>query len=455
MSRSRNVWTAAALATVVSMLFALVFHLLAVSGLVPGANEAADARKAAIQAAAERANTIEGVFVDRFGEPITLAPATPGTPAQPVDPEATSYLIGYSSAIFGESGLRARCRTADGGKDGVGPEVHLTIDSQLQAFCYKQLEGSEGSVIVLDADTGEILAMTSRSSGELGFDLTRLEENWSVYNAIDGFWYDRCLFAEDPPGSCFKLTTAASLIEHSAADFQCSDDGGEYKVAGTVLHNAGNASFGDQIDLQTALTSSINIYFAKAAAEQLGARTLTETARGFLYGETFETDLGRISGTFGLNENSNKLLLTQTAFGQGRTAACPLQICLTMSAVISCSGKIPRPYVVDFTVDDGKQSRKTRPETLSAPISPKTADTLRAMLCNTAEAYGFDPDLYGTAAMKTGTADQANGLNHIYLLCGVEHGDRHLCILIDRRNTTEPSGALFPQMKEILTYLQS
>lgn len=442
---------ALALALVITGCFYMIVQLLASSGVIPGADGAIDQRKQLAITLAERVNTVEGVFFDRYGDPITTE-AEAGQSATCTDPEAFSYLIGHNSAVYGSSGLRARYRTTSGGKDGVGPEIHLTIDRALQEFCYRLLDGTEGSCVVLDAETGEGLALTSRSDPELGLNLDKLDEDYPNYLERDSFFLDRATKVQDAPGSCFKLITSAAMIENDLDSFTCSDDGGEFYVAGTTLHNFGGKSYGNSIDLPAALRDSINIYFAKAALE-LGAEKLADTAKRFLCGATLETDFGTFQSNFGLTAESGKLQLTQTAFGQGRHATSPLFIALTMAGVLN-DGEIMMPHIIDHIDDDGKEGKRTTPQIASHAVSASTAKALRKLLHSNAEAYGFDEGSYGMVYAKTGTSD-AGDTNHIYVLAGIEVGGRKLAICLDRCNTTSNSGSLLPAMAALLQYLQS
>lgn len=440
---------AAVLAALATAAMGMAFLLLASSGVVPGASPAADERKQLLVAQAERAATVEGVFLDRYGDNITL-PNEPGKAARAVHPEAYSYLLGYSSEIYGQSGLRARYQTAfGGGKDHVGPEIRLTIDSGMQQFAYDLLAGTEGSCVILDAETGEVLALTSRSDAELGLNLEQLDSAFQDYLKRDAFFLDRAVRVEDPPGSTFKLVTAAALIENGVSGFTC-DDCTELRVGGTVIHNFGGAAY-RSVDLKTALQNSVNVYFAKAGLE-LGAEKLADTARRFLYGVPIETDFGTFTSKFGLGERTGHLQLASTALGQGETATCPLHISMMMTAVLN-RGVIMTPHVIDSISDDGKTST-TKPETASRAISAATAEELKRLLHNNALSYGFD-ESYGTVYAKTGTADTSRG-NHVYILAGVEDvGGRKLAICLDQCNTTASSVILLPKMRSLLQFLQS
>lgn len=403
-----------------------------------------------------RAITTEGEFLDRCGAAITVA-EEPGKPAMVCFDESYSYLIGYNSANYGTSGLRRRYydKIFDGGEDGIGAQVTLTTDNGLQEFCYNVLGPSEGSVIVMSAD-GALLACTSRSSAEMGYNVNLISKNdknaYNEYLNYDSFFLNRSTMAADPPGSTFKIVTGVGLLENGMGGFVVDDPLGYVEINGARIHNHDGAPAGENVGLEKALNDSVNVYFSKAAIE-MRAYNMQIMANKFLLNQPIKLDFANLLSNFDLDKMNDNALLAQTAFGQGRTTMSPMHIALIMNAVIN-DGEMMTPYVIKQIDNDGKTIYETEPKTLGKPFSAATAAVLKEYLHSTAEGYDYFESNYGTVYAKTGTADQANKKNHVYMLMGVEDTPVGDCvILLDRRNVSGTSSSLKKDAESILNYL--
>lgn len=443
---------AAVCAALVTLTLGLSLALILRSGLIEGASPEADQRKARLEAIYEKEITLEGQFLDRSGAAITL-PQTPGQAAAVVDGEAYSYLIGYNSPIYGTSGLRSSLSDYlyTGGSDHCGAAVTLTLDAALQEDCYRLLDGHAGSVIVLEADTGAVLACASRSADDMGMDVNQIDSLMPTYLQRDGFLLNSALRSEDPPGSTFKLITSACLIENGLAGYTM-DDTGSFRYGSMVITNHDDLIGGPGVTLQTALVSSLNTYFASAGCE-LGTALLGNTAQGFLYDAEYDLDFGTLRASSSLPGNLNRNAAGSAAFGQGELVTSPLQICCSMAAFLN-DGQLMKPYLIRQIQDEGSVCYAGQPELLSQACSAETAQSVRALAAAAAQSYGLTyPE--GTVYAKTGTAETASGLYHAYLLLGLEtDSGHHYAVLIDWRETTSGSGQLLRYGEMLLTYLR-
>lgn len=443
---------AATCAAMLTLTLGLSLALILRSGLIPGANEEADQRKAKLEAIYEKEATLEGQFLDRSGAAISL-PETPGQAALLVDGEAYSYLIGYNSPIYGTSGLRSSLSDYlyTGGKDRVGAAVTLTLDGALQESCYRLLDGHAGSVIVLAPDSGAVLACASRSADDMGMDVNQIDALMPTYLQREGFLLNSALRTEDPPGSTFKLITAASLIENGLSGYTM-DDTGSFRYGTNTITNHDGVVGGPGVSLQRAVVSSLNTYFASAGCE-LGNALLGDTASRFLYDADYALDFGTLHSSSGLPGNLNRNAAGSAAFGQGELVTSPLQICCTMSALLN-SGQLMKPYLIAQIQDEGTVCCATEPELLSQACSQETAEQVLSLAEAAAQSYGLESS-GGRVYAKTGTAETASGLNHIYLLMGVEtaSGQRYAA-LIDWRETSGGSGQLLSSAQMLLEYLR-
>ena len=440
-------------ATTVFLTFVFIYNLILGTGLILGADAAVDARTQKLEDIAARKSTVEGQFLDRNGSPISEA-TTPGKPATLLFDEAYSHLIGYNSNMYGTSGLRKLLydQLFYGGNDHTGAAVTLTTRNDLQQYCYDLLEGSEGSIIVMDAETGELLACASRSHTEVGYNVNEIDEQFAEYSQHNAFFLNRATMAQDTAGSTFKIISAASMLENGMGSYVYDDLDGAFQIGNEAIHNYGGAIYGAGIDLQTALSKSINVYFASAALE-LNAKNLQNTAHRFLFGQEVSLDFTTLHSTFHLGNLNNRMLLAQTAYGQGKVVVSPLQIAMIMAGVLN-DGTLMKPYLIQQITDDGRTVYAGNPETASDALEKDIAHQLQDNLHETAKSYGFTEDLYGMVYAKTGTADQGtNNLNHIYFLLGTEMNGHRYVILADRCNTTQTSTALKQTVSNVLTYL--
>lgn len=455
---------------------AITLTVVSNTGLVEGLNPEKFEERLYEEIRQKKKETVEGVFLDRNEYAITSA-NDPGKAATLLYPESFSAIIGYNSSRLysktsktpGTSGLREKLYkyVFDGGKDNIGATVQLTVDAGLQESVYNLLDGSVGSISIINAETGEILAMASRGHATVGYNANLIDSVDSngdyysdKYNAIDEFYYNRAVLAQDPPGSTAKVMTATCLIENGKEDLVYTDTG---KYLNNKIVNVNNSVQGE-CTLEDALNKSVNTYFAYAANEELGAAKLKETFARFMVGETVELDFCTLKSTFMKNTDYSSFLTASNGYGQGELVMTPLHIAMMMSSILN-EGKMMTPYLIERITNDGKKVYSGDSELLSQATDKKTAKTVKELLYSNAKYYGlyeyFDKkDVYIIA--KTGTAevdrDDKNGNkinNHIYYAMGVEIDGTPYGICIDHYNTKEGSSTLKPVAVEVINALVS
>ena len=416
------------------------------SGMMPGVSSRVDSDQATTAYWDKVNSSIEGTIYDRNGTVLCSA-ADRGTPGTLTYPESTSFLLGYNSLRYGQSGLRSMYRDVllDTDENGKGGSLNLTLDIDLQNDCQSQLSGHEGAIIVMNWRTGALLAAASSSDPNITFNANEIDENWELYDQGD-FWYDRCWLVEDPPGSTQKILTAACALENGQEDSEL-DDTGEFAVGGASIHNFSNGVYG-RTNLQSALQNSVNTYFA-ALSLRLGRRAFMETQEQFLYNVPI-ADLDFTEQTLTSSVSlTTQASLAMAGYGQSTLRTSPLHIALSMAGVMH-DGTIVKPYLVENTTIRGKTKHQHKPETLSKDcISRANARTLRSYLNANAIGYGFDEASCGTVYAKTGTADDSRGSNHIYCLAAT--GD--YVVLVSISHTHSASSLALPITKNVLSYV--
>ena len=413
----------------------LSLFLIRKSGLVKGADKEVDDSVISDNHDIERNKLKEGILSDRNGFQIT-AKQEESRLATCLYPEAYN-IIGVSSSIYNKSGLRLLWENELFNEDDI--EIRLTTDNNLQRLCYDMLEGRKGSIVVMDNQTGDILAMANRPDKQISYNVNTVDDKWNQYQK-DGFLLNHAL-AEDAPGSTFKIITGDSLLENGLGDYTFEDTGDYHGIP-----NAGNAVYGN-LDLRTAMKYSSNTYFA-SAGDQLGGKKLETTAKEFLIGTgVIQTDFGMIESNFDLEYYQDDYLIRSAAYGQGKTLISPVQMCMIISTVET--GRMLLPHIMKSKTINDETFMNPEGTILKDEFDCEALHSLKEILQETADHYGFDDEICGGRVVaKTGTAEHNNGLNHIYMVAANER----FSVVISVEETEEMSYELVHEAQQIFEY---
>lgn len=332
---------------------------------------------------------------------------------------ANEYLAGTSDSLWWD-----RFRNLVSGGTPQGSSVELTIDPVVQQAAWDALGDQAGAVVALDPKTGAILAMVSKPSYDpnlvashssadasaayqaLADDPARPLEN----RAIAGRTY--------PPGSTFKLVTAAAALEDGLVtpDQQiAAPDQLQLPQSSSVLNNFGGATCSPTgtMTIADALRISCNTAFAQLGID-LGAEAIDTQAEAFGFDSRMSVPLAVTSSHFPLEEDGTTIDAAKTALsaiGQYDVRVTPLQVAM-VSAAIANGGTLMQPYMIDrVRTPDLTVAVKTDPEELGTPISRTTADTLRDMMVGVVQdGTGTSAQISGVqVAGKSGTAETTAG----------------------------------------------
>ncbi|WLW53669.1 peptidoglycan D,D-transpeptidase FtsI family protein [Streptomyces sp. YU58] len=275
------------------------------------------------------------------------------------------------------------------GKEKEGGNVVTTLNAAAQKAAYDGLrkQGGKGAVAAIEPSTGKILALASFPSYDpssfAGNSTTTDTDAWTKLqkkNDPNDPMLNRALRETYPPGSTFKVVTAAAALEnglYTSAD-QRTKSPLPWTMPGTttVLPNEGNIPC-ENATLRVALQFSCNTVFGKVGSD-LGNDKMLAEAKKFGFGSEQFTPVRASASNF-----SDDMAPSETALssiGQFNTAATPLQMAMVASAVAN-DGKLMKPYMVDTlqapTLDP---IEKTEPEELSQPLSAKNAQILQDMM---------------------------------------------------------------------------
>lgn len=313
-----------------------------------------------------------------------------------------------------------------------GDNVVLTLRPAVQALALQQLAGRCGAVVALDAKTGAVLAMAS--SPTYNANLIEQPKGYAKVLKIKGSCGDSSALVNNataglyPPGSTFKMVTAAAALDSGAyTPSSTFNDPGYCIEYGQHVSNAGNPdqngpeAFGN-VTLAQGFEHSINSVFCNVG-KHIGGEKILEYAKRFGFYSLPPLDLPpSVIQASGLYKNGklwtpkNNFAIDsgRLAFGQFNMLATPLQMAL-VAATIADKGVQPKPYLVQKIVAaDGSTVAKTSPQMLGRVIKPQTAAALNQMMQLVVQggtaANIFPPNL--NVAGKTGTAEL--GLGSVY-----------------------------------------
>lgn len=369
-------------------------------------------------------------------------------------------VTGYYSVVYGFSGLeRALNDTLSGdadalfyqrisdilsGKQGQGATVELTIDAKAQEAAYDALDGKKGAAVALDPETGAVLAMVSAPSydpDDLASHSTKdVQAAWSELNDDPDRPLTNRAIAGDlyPPGSSFKLVTAAAALESGGYTPETQIPGpGTYTLpqSSSVMNNhagSGTEACGpdDSSTLQAALEQSCNTSFA-LLGQEVGEDQLRTTAEEFGFGQKLSIPLSVTPSTIG--EDLDASQLATTSIGQYEDRVTPMQMAMVASAMAN-DGAVMQPQLVQkVSTSDLSTVSELTPKELGRPLSASNAALMRQMM------EGVVSEGTGTAAQidgaevggKTGTAEWGDGRTaHSWFVGYAQQDDRKVAVAV-------------------------
>ncbi len=294
-----------------------------------------------------------------------------------------------------------------------GATVVTTLDVPVQTALYDALvRYPRAAGIVLDPRTGAVLAMASVPS----FDPNALARTFTAltHDARSPL-LDRSTSGLYPPGSTFKIFTAAAALDAGAVTAASTfSDPGYLQVGTFTIHNDESEVTGTQ-DLAGAFALSSNVDFAQIALK-LGKARFYDYLDRWRIGQSLQFDIPAARDHVPSPADVSDSILAQMGFGQGALLMTPLQMAL-LGATIAARGVEPRPYLVR-SIDGPQTHLTTSSEQLATPISPETADTVRTlMIAVVKRGTGTAAALAGvTVAGKTGTATNPQGKAHAWFV---------------------------------------
>ncbi|MGO4359113.1 peptidoglycan D,D-transpeptidase FtsI family protein [Terrabacter sp. 2TAF16] len=306
------------------------------------------------------------------------------------------------------------------GRKTAGATLELTIDPKAQAAADKALGDNKGAVVALDPKTGAILAMVSHPSYDpnplSSHDLTKASKAWqTLSNDKDKSYLNRTINGVYPPGSTFKVITAAAALENGVVSDENSSVPGpaelDLPLTSTNLPNEDGRACGpgDKTTLIHALEISCNTAFGSLGLE-LGGEKIRAQAAKFGFGDALQIPM-RVSVS-SVPADLNAPQAAQAAIGQYDVRTTPLQMAM-VAAGIANQGRVMTPYLIDSVRSPNLDIIESTPDPveLSQATSEQTASTLTKMMVSVVDhGSGARAQIDGVeVAGKTGTAQHDPG----------------------------------------------
>ncbi|MFI1969969.1 penicillin-binding protein [Streptomyces cinnamoneus] len=354
-------------------------------------------------------------------------------------------VTGYSSQVFGSNQiekLEDKVLTGDDdrlffnrtidmitGKGKKGGDVITTLNGKAQEAAFKGLGDKKGAVAALDPRTGKILALASTPSYDPSSIAGALDSKaWTTLNNDKAQpMLNRALKQTYPPGSTFKVVTAAAALENGLyKDVDSKTDSPVPWVLPDTrieLKNEGSIQCKD-VSLREALRISCNSVFGKVSAD-LGNKKMTEQANKFGFNKPVDTPVRAVPSVY---PKDNRPQNAMAGIGQASNRATPLQMAMIAAAVAN-NGKLMEPYMVDKLRAPNLNVIEThQPKQLEQPISAETAQKLQSIMETVVEqGTGTSAQIKGVkVGGKTGTAQHGvdnSGNPYAWFISYAKSGD--------------------------------
>jgi penicillin-binding protein 2 len=355
--------------------------------------------------------------------------------------------------------------------------VNTTIDLELQLRAQEAIKDFSGAIVVLERDTGRVLAMVSSP----GFN-----QNWADPANVNSLWntyfpdnsqrfFNRATQGQYAPGSIFKLITFSAGLESGLYQPESTLDCTQqwFGLSGLVLDNwtvAKELPPDGVLNYIQGLMRSCNTWYYQIGLDLHNAGmvdAITEMARGFGLGRpTGIQEVAESSGTLSVptttDGDTGRSQAVQQAFGQGTTTITPLQAAVYVAAVGN-GGTLYRPRVVDSVVDaNGVSVLGFEPESMGKlPISESTLLNLQnAMRMVVADPRGTAQRQFSGFSIlvhgKTGTATAGEGVEpHAWFIGYTDAGqpnrpDIAIAVLVE--NIGDGSEFAAPIWRRVASY---
>ena len=323
------------------------------------------------------------------------------------------------------------------GQKNIGDTVVTTLDASLQSAAYNALGDNKGAVIVIEPQTGRILAEVSKPS----FDPNYIDQNWETLNEDENsILLNRATQGLYAPGSTFKIVTTLEYMREHPKDYSdyYYDCNGEITYQDATIPCANHVAHGPE-NLANSFANSCNCSFCNIGM-YLKVGDYQDTASDLLIGKKLPGDFPKVKSRFQLEKNATITEKMMTAMGQGKTLVSPYQMALVTCAIAN-NGTLMKPYLVEKVTNyKGVEISKNKPEAYKELMSSSEASQLKSFMTDVI-TYGTGSALSGegfTVAGKTGTAEYGDSADQTHSwfvgFTNIDDPELAICVIVEESN---------------------
>ena len=266
----------------------------------------------------------------------------------------------FETALRGRAGskrvevnsLGRMMRELDRKEGETGANLQLTVNAQLQDYIQARLGEQSASAVVMNCQTGDILAIASSPSYDPNKFVRRIStaDFSALRDDVRRPLASKTVQDAYPPGSVFKMLTALAALDEGLISgeetVRCS---GHLEVSGRRFHCWKRAGHGT-VNLETALRESCDVYFYELAL-QVGIEKITNIARRFGLGSAHDIPMSGVASGLAPDKNWKRLNrgrdwvvgdTVNAAIGQGYVLTSPLQLAVMAARLASGKAVVPR-----------------------------------------------------------------------------------------------------------------
>lgn len=318
------------------------------------------------------------------------------------------------------------------GKKMKGNSVTTTLEVSLQQAAWTALGDNKGAVVVMEPDTGNVLALVSKPDFKPNEAREKYSE-WLAYQSSDSVLLNRATSGLYAPGSTFKIVTALEYVIENPqySDFAFDCEGSVTVDGGTTIPCAGQKAHGT-LDLKKSFAKSCNSAFS-VIGTTLDRGRFRYLCNGLYFNTNLNIGLNTAKSSFTLAADSSLSEVQETAIGQGNTMMSPIHNLLITSAVAN-GGVMMQPNFIKNVKDaDGNIVEEIVPMVKAQVADGQAAgvvcEYMRSVVTDgTATAFKYAQ--YAVAG-KTGTAQYGTqGLTHSWFTGFAPYEDPQISICV-------------------------